>query len=219
MPLIASEVLTDASSHLNDQSQQVFTTTVMLPFLRIALRDLQGHFLANDIPILHEETTQQTIAAGGVALTTPPTDIVVPISMKERTVGDTLPENWIDMTEKAWVPDETQTDLLRWWVWKEEAIALLGATSARSVKLKYWKLLAEIASEASGISMEHAQNYLGYRTAELVADRIGENPTRAQSIGLDRQIAEQQLIDLLVKKNQSMPIKRMRYGAKFWRFR
>src|SRR5438876_3622389 len=94
-PSITSGSVMDASaSLLNDTAKSRFTYTVQLPYLNMALQELQEMFELNEIPVTATTSTVLTVAAGldHISFTAQgalilPNDFVEPQQLWERTTG------------------------------------------------------------------------------------------------------------------------------------
>ena len=216
MAITVGDILTEARALLNDSAAQTYTTAVLAPFGKIAMRDLQQHFLRNNIPLIHKTDTVQTVTA--LAVTYPnPVDIVEPINLYERAVGST--DNFVLMLRTNWEPEVQQTDTLRYWQWKGGVITLLGSTASRSVKLEYNRTLTDVDWTVLGTGFPPGLDpYLAARIAELASAYIGNNPSRAASLGEKADEALELILAIDIKNLQSMPVSRIPYRGRVNRF-
>lgn len=220
MPLTVADINTYVQFLMNDASGTVYTAAVILPALKIANDDLQAELLDNDIRYLDEEASEQDIAAGAVVLTSIPADMVEPIEISERATTDTLLSDYVPMDRVNPLPDIEQSEKLRVWEWREQAVKFLGATAARGIRLRYRKLITALANDASTIDMQYAKNFLAYQTAGHIKAHIEENMEGAQvTYGLASN-AMDKLLGRVVKGQQGDgPIRRRRFSEKFRRIR
>lgn len=213
----AQAALDSARTYLNDQGQQIWTNTILLPFLVEAHKDLLLALLLNGIPVLREKSAAINVTAvTGVTLTLP-TDLVEPISLKERPQTSTNITDYVRMEEKEFEPDTPQTDSLRYWCWREEAINFVGATTARTVLLRYWKSLTTITATTTTLGFLLAEVFLGPQTAAYAANSVG-NTTLAQELayvkGKEGSVAGSKLAQIIainVKGMQNLPARRIPY--------
>lgn len=213
MPTLASDIMTRAAAFLNDTGRQLYTNTVLLPFLQDAYDELQQRLEQNEIPIIAEDSSIINVAANATTITSPPSDLVRPISMEER--ADESSDDWIPVDEVEWIDSnlDDATGIVQW-AWREETICINPPTTAREIKLKYQKALTAITGENSAISVKNSTRFLAARTASLAATDIGENPTRAAILDVRANVAFDAMINLEVKQRQSHPVKPKPYGAK-----
>lgn len=209
MAILASEPIEEAKGLLNDVSGHIYTDTRLIPLLQKAYRELQTKMMLNGLPVLKEVSTSVNVLTGTVSLgdgTGLPTDFVYPIELEERAQGSA--EFFQPMSETEWEPSQQQTSYLRVWNWREEEIKFLGATTDREVKIKYMKGLTRITATTTPISINNAVTYLAARCAGIAAFVIGENPSRATELNADAGIALQELLTILVKRQQGLPVRR-----------
>lgn len=216
MPLTVADLNTAIQFCMNDASASTYTAAVILPAIKQANEDLQGDLLDNQVPYLHEEASEQDIAIGATALTTVPSDMVEPIEIHERPTTSTLLIDYVEMKRRDPLPDETQTETLRYWNWREQTVEFLGSTAARGIRLRYKKLISALTGDASTVAMMHAKAYLTYRAAGHLRTFIEENPEGGNILYSLAEEAKDKLIGLHVKFNQGgQPIRRKPYSARF----
>jgi hypothetical protein len=208
MATTAGDVLTEVKALLNDPEGYVYGETALLPYLRKALRDLQNKLIANQIQVAYEVTGVVAYVANATSLASPPTDMLFPIALHEKTVGST--ELWTPMFKQEWEPDSLPTTMLRYWVWREELIQFLGATQNRSVRIRYVKSLTAIADSNTVIPIVNSQSYLASQTAALAALFIGENPTRALVLNGEAREHMAEMVGTGVRRMQDLPVRRLR---------
>ena len=205
---LASEALDSARTYLNDQGKQIWSDALLIPFLKEAYKDLLLALKLNEIPVIMEKSAAITVNIGATTLTLP-ADIVEPVKLKERLFGSS--ESFINMSEKAWEPDITQSSTLRYWAWREEVLELVGATTKREVLLFYIKTLTAPTLASSSLGFINAETYLGPKTAVYAASSLG-NSTLA---GEANRIAEDKLEIIIrynVKNKQGLPVRRLPYN-------
>lgn len=207
--MIGSDITSALAAQLNDPSQTVWTNAVLLPFVKIATRDLGLELANNGIPAVFDDAAEQTIVAGGVVLTSAITDLVVPIDISERSSGSTDVRDYrpVSRAENK-LPDRAQTAELSDWIWEEETIKFLGSTAVRKIRVHYMKLFPTITLISDTIVVPLAQNYLHHRTGYYVASGPMNASTLASTFEKDATIAGDKMISVLVKNLQRFPGKR-----------
>lgn len=209
MAYTAQEPLTEAKYLLNDPSGAIYPDNSLLPLMQKAYRELQQEMQINGLPVLKELSAVVTVNAGitflgdGSGL---PDDFVSPIDLAERTPSSA--ELWQDMFEQDWEPDVIAGPRLTFWNFREEQIKFVGATANREVRIKYMKGLPRITATTTPIQVIGAESYLAARTASIAALVLGSNPTRAAALNADAGEARTTLIAILVRRGQSLPIRR-----------
>lgn len=208
MPVLAKEVMDEAAAvYLNDSARSRWTYPILLPYLRSAIRELQGELESNDLPPIQEIGAIIPVNIATTELTLP-TDFVFPISLAERAVGE---ERFTDMTEISWEPDADPEEKLKYWVFREGKIQFLGATSAREIRLKYLRSLTAIATENSVIEVPQAFGFLAARTAGLASNFGGSATSRATSANDRAGYFLRIVISTITKRLQDRPVRRRRY--------
>jgi hypothetical protein len=215
MALLASDIFSQAQAFLNDTGGVNYTTTKLLPYLIIAYDDLKLNLISVNAPPIEEVSAALSVAALATELASPPADMIIPLKLEERAVGDTL---YTPMTERDFEPDRDKLDSLINWTWRELKIKFVGALQAREVRVYYLKSLADPTSGASTISVEdYYKTFLSSRTASLAAYYIGQNESRATALQENANNALGLCLGIVAKRRQSMPIRQRPWG--WWRRR
>lgn len=210
MPIIASEVMLASAALLNDHTQRLYTNAKLLPYLKMAYKDLLLEFTLLGNRLLDEVSTDILVVAGTTVLTAP-SNLIQPLELHERDPDEN--GEWTPMREERWEPDATPGTTLIYWVWREEVIQFLGATTDREVRVKYKKTLNPIVDENSSIAVLDGDAFLSFRTAGLAARYSGENYTRADQLDNEAGRALRLLTGRDVKRQQGVPVRRRRYGT------
>lgn len=193
--LVASTVMDGAASLLNDTAKSVYTYTAQLPYLRIAMQELQELFELNNIPVTQNVSAIITVAAGVTAITydaagTPanpklPDDMVEPAQLWERAQGV---DPFIPMTRRDYLPhylEDIQSNQFIYFVWMEQQIQFLAADQNNDIKIDYIRqLFTTIADQNTQINVINATTFLEYRTAGLCAEFIERNMSSAQGLNI-----------------------------------
>lgn len=178
--MLASEVLDQSLIFLNDTQQTLFTYTVQLPYLKKASEDLEKELIAHGISVQRVVSSVISVAANSAYLTLP-ADFLLPISLKERAVGQN-DDDWVDLDEKPVEPPSEPTSDIGIWAFRDNKVYLRECTIDKEVELEYIRSLATISSQSSLIDVVLSKGYLAARTAELCARYIGMNSTHANEI-------------------------------------
>lgn len=208
MPLLASEVMDEAAKvYLNDSARIRWPDTILLPYLRSAIGELQNELESNDLPPIYEISAVIPVLAGSTILNLP-ADFVFPVSLTERASAGT---DFKDMQEVTWEPDIPQSAELRYWSFRENIIHLLGATGNREVKIKYLRSLSAIATENSIIEIANAKGFLAARTAGLASQFGGAATARATTANERAEYFKRLVLAAIVKRLQDRPVRRRAY--------
>jgi len=201
--LLASEVMDRAASLLNDTAKNIYTYVAQLPYLNIAVQELQEEFELSNIPITEETSAIIWVAAGVSAITynaagtpqnpTLPSDMVEPAQLWERQHGI---DPFIPMTKRDYIPhylEDIESEQFIYFVWQDQQIRFLPAVQDNDIKIDYIKQLFNIITDQNTqINIINSRTFLEYRTAALCAEFIERNLTSAQGLnnyaimGMDR---------------------------------
>jgi hypothetical protein len=215
----AGEVMDRAASLLNDTAKGVYTYTVQLPYLNMAIDELSGTLEANNIPYTNKESADLKIAIGVTSIdssTTPalPSDLVEIQAVKEREYDSDEP--YQEMKRVDFLPEFEQQQTLVYFSWQGQALKFIGATTDREIQIEYIaSMIASATSSTSNIALINAKNYLAFRTAALCAMYIGENPTRAAALDKDSEGQLDWLLRISIKGSQVIPTRRRPFMAGF----
>lgn len=213
MPLLASEVMDEAAKvYLNDGARIRWPDSVLLPFLRSAVGEMQSELESNDLPPLYEIATIISVPKNTTLLNVPQ-DFVFPVYLDERAPNE---PHFMEMTEVTWDPDVDRNDKLRYWNFREGVINLLGALTDREVRLRYLRSLSAVVTENSIIEVANAKGFYAARTAGL-ASSFGGSATQRGTLANERaEYFKRLVIAAITKRLQDRPVRRRRYQ---WRQR
>lgn len=200
--LLAGTVMNAAAALMNDAARTTYTYPAQVPYLNMALQELQEWFELHNLSVTQRVTAPIiTVLAGqteiifnaGVGIPKLPDNLVEPLQMWESISGQT---QFIPMTKKDFLPHDLEgvpTNYLVYWVWENQSIKVLPSNSRIDVKLDYMaQIFSPVTDENSAINVINAATFLGYRTAALMAEFIERNNSSAQglntyaTLGLDR---------------------------------
>jgi hypothetical protein len=224
--LVSGTVMDFAAARLNDASRQIYTYAVQLPFLNIALYELQEIYEANNIPVT--DTTSVVIdvdaaSAGfveisfddGVASAPFLPDDLIEIKVAWESPRDL--NQWTPMTRLDFLPQYqigAQINQFVYYQWATNQMKMLAANADNDIKLDYIRsLFIEIEDESTDLLVQNSISFLGNRTASLIASDIEENTERSQRLygdalgGLDRALT------IPTKGRQRITIRRKPFRA------
>ena len=219
-----------SASLMNDTARVTYTYTAQLPYLNMAFDELQEAFELNNIPVTNETSAVITVPIGTIVIgpvdgigasSAPnyPSDLVEIQGLYERLAGSNEP--FVPMTQREFLPhaiDNLATEALQYWIFQNQRIELIGALTAREVKIDYIKkVFSDAIAESSVIGVINARGFLYYRTAALCAQFIAENKTRADELNNFAQIAMDKVIGIGVKGKQSIMTRRRPFMSAYKR--
>jgi hypothetical protein len=224
--MLASEVMNTSAALLNDTALSIFTYTTQIPYLNMALAELQEECELNNVPITNQTATVLAIASGVIGIggggTQPslPPGLIEPLDLQERVSG--TGNAFIPMTRVDFLPSQvTASTYLQYWEWSNENIKFVsvGASGIQDIKIHYIKsIFGTIISENDSIVMNNSKTFLGYRTAALCAQFIGENEGRAGDLNTMAMLALARTLGISTKGRQSIFTRRRPFNAA-WRSR
>lgn len=209
MAITAQEPLTECKVLLNDPNSNIYADDKLIPIMQKAYRELQTKMMLNGLPVLKEQTLATAVNVGTVSLgdgSGLPTDFLYPIELQERLAGSGA--QYEDMDEAEWEESITPSDRLYFWTWREETLQFVGALTNREVRIRYMKGLTRIIATTTPIAVNNAVTYLAARTAAIAAVVLGSNPSRGEVLAGDAAGALDELIRILVRREQGIGIRR-----------
>lgn len=219
----AGNVLDAAAALMNDVAKSIFTNAAQLPYLNIACNELQEWCEVNNIPVSQETSAIIEVTAGNnkiVNIENPdatlpkyPSDLIDIQQIWERTTDTEdqfTPLVKFDYIPHWWETDPPTSSLSCWaWVNQEIRFGINGATADNDIKLDYIKTLFPSTITANTtIGIINSVTFLSYRTASLLAQYIGENPTRAEELRGQADISLDRMLTIGTKGRQSIPTRR-----------
>lgn len=224
--LVASTVLAKSASLLNDTARTVYTYTAVLPYLQIALQELEEHYELNNIPSTQLSSSVLNIPAGisqliynaapGVAEL--PDDMIEPQQLWEREEGI---DPFVPMSRRDYIPHNMEgilTGRFGFWIWENNAIKFLPCNRDNDIKIDYIKnIFAPLVNENSLINCINASTFLEYRTAALCAEFIERNKPSADALNVYAILALDRATGIGVKGKQTILSRRRPFRAAFKR--
>ena len=214
-----------SASLLNDTAQTVYSDTAQLPYINIAMRELQEAFEQSNVPTTNAESVTITIPAGVsriTALTNPalPSDLIEIQQIWESATG-TL--NWTPMTRKETIPkyllNTVNISQFIIWAWNKDGIEVVPANQSNDIKLDYirsiFNLPILIGDVNFDLGVRNCDSFLLFRTAALCAQFIMENKTRADELNKDAIMALDRTLGINTKARQSIATRRKPFRSSY----
>lgn len=213
------DVLGDASVLLNDPNKIAYPAAVMLPFLNIALQELNLELLENGAST--DDATSSILTMNLTAGLTPtsitdsstpalPADFLLPIEIHERLAGSQ--EQFIILRQKESIPERVAQSNLIDWVYEGDVIKFVGATTARDIKILYQRSLSTITDTALAVSLRGARLFLSSRTAALIAGILGGSEERSSILSDYATNALTKYLNANIKESQNINVRRRPFG-------
>src|SRR5580693_543990 len=184
MPVVGSSAYNTAGqitslvrSLLNDAQGNLFTDTVLLPYLNSAYRKVQraignaggGGFIQDDALLVVAQVAQQDASLQvsiGDSTAPPnqlPTDLLVPLKLWERAnlSSDDFVE-MTDLTNHGGLPSQAQDVNLIYWEWRSDGLYFIGATQDTQIRLRYERTYPDLVDATSPVLVRNAQEAIAY---------------------------------------------------------
>lgn len=232
-PVVTSGAIMDkAAALLDDPSKTIYTYTKQLPFLNMALQELQEDFEANNIPVTDTVTSDPINIPSGTTsvgfapdvpiVNTPylPSDLVEPKIVWESPEDE---DEFTPMERLDFLPrymEGTEINQLLYFVWQSQELRFLPANADLDIKIDYIRFLFAPFTEVDGsdeISVVNSRSFLEYRTAALVAEFLAENKTRADSLNVNATLALDRVEIIGTKGRQRIQVRRRPFRASYKR--
>lgn len=234
MPVVGSSAYNTAGqitqlirSLLNDAAGNLFTDSVLLPYVNSAYRKVQRAlaaagqetFLVDDellvVPAVSAvDSSQQVMINDNTAPPNQlPTDLLAPLSLWERPNGSSdefLP--MADLSARGGLPSVGQGVSLRFWEWRQDGIWFIGATQDTQIRLRYQKSYPDLTDATSVVLVRNSQEAIAYAGAGMAALARGSPfAERFDSVAID---ALEDLITSAVRRDQEGGRRRRPYSSR-----
>jgi len=217
------EVMDASAALLNDAAKTLYTYVAQLPYLKLAVDELQEFYQQNNIPVTNVTSAVIAVNAGVSEisfLTIPPLPTgLVEIQKLWYSLRDQ--NQFIPMTKREFLPhylESVQMNPLSYWSWQEQAVKFLPSLVDNDIKLDYIKaLFTAIVDHNTNLGIIDGKTFLEYRTAGLCSQFIGENKTRADELNSFAELGMDRAVGISTKGKQSIPIRRRPFRASYKR--
>ena len=222
--LVAGTVMNKAAALVNDVSRTQYTYAVQVPYLQMAMQELQEYFELHSVPVTEKRSAIIPVDAGivevgydaGPTLAELPDDMVEPEAVWESPRGL---DSWIPMTRRASIPvTASPTGQLGIYVWQEQILKFLPSNQNNDVKIDYIRqLFTEITDNTSTINIVNARSFLEFRTAGLLAEFVMHDDPTAQKLNGYASLAMDRATGITVKGKQSIMTRRRPFRSGYKR--
>lgn len=223
-----SSNLAKSAALMNDQDRAVYSDTVLLPYLNIALSELQEVYELNNIPVTSVSSATIAVPANTSLIgysTVPalPADLVEIQEMWESQTGQNL---WTPVTKKEYLTasilGNVSLTMFGVWAWLDQQVNVRAAINAIDIRFDYIQnLFAELTIGLVGTTnpIVNTDTFFQYRTAALAAEFIEENLTRADKLNMYGVSGLERSLGISIKGKQAIAIRRRPFRAAFKRRR
>lgn len=234
MPVVGSSAYNTAGqitalvrSLLNDSQGNLFTDSLLLPYVNSAYRKMQraignagaGGFIQDDALLVVsavagvDTSLQVSITDATVPPNQLPTDLLFPLKIWERPNGSAQDfVEMVDLSQHGGLPSRAQDATLSVWEWRADGIYFLGATQDTQIRLRYLKAYPDLTDATSPVLVRNAQEAIAYAAAALAAWSRG-SPLAAKwdEAGAD---AIEDLVSAAVRREQNTSRRRRPFSAR-----
>lgn len=216
-----------AASLMNDTARTTYTYAALIPYLQIALQELEEYFQLHNVPVMENTSAVINMPAGsieiiyngGTGVPTLPSDMIEPATLWESPEGTNA---WTPMTKRQFLPvplEGVETNQFIFYAWQSQKIKVLEANADNDIKIDYIKQLfgTEVENESSIINVINARTFLEFRTAGLCAEFIERNQVSADSLNGYAVLALDRATGISVKGTQNIMTRRRAFRAGYKR--
>jgi hypothetical protein len=231
-PHTAAEIMDRCAILMNDPDKTDYTYTVTLPYLNMAINELNEHLEEANVPITDQTFFQAVITPGHNAVVNPPLDLVEIQEVAERRLGSEYiivgslrpidsSDSFIVLPRKEFTDIFPATDSLLFWCFQDNKIQfnIAGPTVPIQLRIKYIRrVMALVTNPEELIKIINAKSYLSYKTASLCSFFIGEDKERAGVLESQAVEALERMIGISNKGKQQIMTRHRPFRAS-WKTR
>lgn len=215
MFITADDISKDAGILLNDVKLTRFTFTLQLPYINMAYGELGEQLEYSDVSFVKESSAVIKVPVGqrdiggpsGIKL---PDNLISPKALFERMSGAN--SDFVQMAQVEFLPNpqpETLTNAFIYWTWQNQEFWFTGANCDIDVRIDYIaNQFVRLTKPDDQVLLFNARSFLGFRTAALCAEFIGEDQARAGSLNGNAGAALDRIIGITTKEMQGIRTRR-----------
>lgn len=213
--LTAGTVMNMAAVLLNDKDRTQYTYPIQVPFVQMALQELQEYYELHSLAVTEDVSAIIQINAGLSEITYGtidpklPDDLVEPQQVWERTRNV---NPFVPMTRREYLPHSLEgvtISQLIFYVWQSQKMRFIAANQNNDIKIDYIKqLFTTITDQTSIINIVNAQTFLEFRTAGLIAEFIEHDESSATKYNGYASLAMDRATGITVKGKQTIMTRR-----------
>src|SRR4030095_4522074 len=217
-----AQIMLRSAALLNDSIRSVYTDDIALPYLNMALDELQEYYELNNVPTTNVTSAVITCPANTSVIgysTTPalPPNLIEIQSLYESEVGDNA---WALMLPKNFLHDtKDQISAFITYTWGNNQINLIPANKGIDLKIDYIASVFPtdilIGQVNTDFPIKNIKSYLSYKTAALCARYIGDNESRSNELNGLAQLALDRSLGISTKGRQSILTRRRPFRAAY----
>ena len=236
MPLMGSTAYTTLAgvntlirSLLNDSAGNVFSDSVLLPYVNSSYRRVQRKLANTGSSLFKTDNVLLVVPAIPANLQGPdmetvindatpppaqlPSNLLQPLKIWERPAGSTVEfVEMVDLTEHDGLPSRTQGAILQVWEFRTDGIYFIGATQDTQIRLRYVASLPDLIGPNDTILIRFSQEAIALGAA--AAAGMARGSPLADKYALEQDDADEDLILLFIRQQQHTGRRRRPYGSR-----
>lgn len=224
--LVAGTIFDAVAALMNNVSKTVYSNVVQLPYLNIAVQDLQLEYEDAEVPVTDTVTStpidvpqgNTEVGFSGISGQVLPSDLIEPQTVWQRIL-DTPP--WYPMTrviQLQYEMEDNEANFFLDYVWETQKIKFLASNQDLQLKIQYIRnLFSPMVDANSQIPIINAQQYLTFQTAAYCARYIGEDESRAGLLFSQAMDAMNKNLGIDSKSRQNIMVRRRPFRYSFKR--
>jgi hypothetical protein len=199
--LKAGTVMDKAAALLDDVTRTTYTYTVQVPYLQMAMQELQEYFELHSLSVTEKSSTVIPVDAGV-------TEIAYDVSPLPELPDDMI-EPFVPMIKGTYIIEGIQLSRFGIYLWQDQKIKLPSSNQNNDIKIDYIRaLFTEIYNQDSVINIVNARSFLQFRTAGLVAEFVEHNEERATKLNSYASLAMDRATGISIKGKQNIMTRR-----------
>lgn len=214
--LTAGEVMDRSAALMNDPEKTDYTYVAQLPYLNMAIDELCEELEESNVSPTSETSQIYKVGVGNNYIADLPYDLIEIQEVGERMAGSQDP--FVRLGKREDHKLSPPSNSLLYWVWENQRIKFNpnGALSIREIQLKYIRQpIQQAKDEKSVIGVINVRSYLGYKTAALCAQFIGEDESRAGILNTQADKAIERVTGISNKGRQQMMTRHRPFRSSF----
>lgn len=214
--LVAYQVIDMVASLMNDTAKTDYTYDVVLPYLNMAIAELNEHLEEGNVAITNQVSLPIPVKIGQGNIINLPWDLVEVQEVAERQFGSD--DLFRPLPRKEFTINLPPSNSLLFWAWIDQSVRFNpnGALSVMEVQLKYIRRPFKPAQEIQTIiGTVNAASFLMYKTAALCSMFIGENETRSGVLNEQAELALERIEGISNKAKQQIMTRHRPFRAAF----
>lgn len=226
--LLAGTVMNMSASLNNDTARSVYTYAVQVPYLNLALQELEEYFQLHGVSVVEETSAIIAVNAGATAIVyggnpaIPGTALRLPddlIEIQEVWESNRGQDSFGRMQRVEYLhKNTTPTSQFGEYAWQGQQLRFSPSNQNNDIKIDYIRrLFLPVVDETSAITVVNAKTFLQYRTGALCAFFIGEDKTRHDSLNGFASLGLDRATGITVKGKQTMQTRRRPFRSNYKR--